>query len=66
MASTMMLMKTRGEWTNAVTNGETDLTHAEYADKKEQEELNYKKYNLEQSVKQKPSQEPEKFNPRKK
>lgn len=30
MADTIGLLKTRGEWTDAVANGETTLTHAEW------------------------------------
>lgn len=37
MADTMGLMKTRGEWTSAVENGETTLTHAEWYKKKQLE-----------------------------
>lgn len=37
MADTRGLMATRGEWTDAVTAGETDLTHAEWYRKKMQE-----------------------------
>lgn len=37
MADTQGLMKTRGEWTEAVTAGETNLTHAEWYRKKMQE-----------------------------
>lgn len=37
MADTVGLLKTRGEWTDAVTAGETDLTHAEWYRKKMQE-----------------------------
>lgn len=38
MADTYGLMKTRGEWTNAIENGETTLTHAEWYEKKMAEE----------------------------
>jgi hypothetical protein len=37
MGDTHGMMKTRGEWTDAVTAGETDLTHAEWYRKKMQE-----------------------------
>ena len=58
MASTVTLERTRKAWNDAVINGETDLTHAQYADKHEKE---YNQYALEQSVKSKPAKEPEKF-----
>lgn len=37
MADTKGLLQTRGEWTDAITVGETDLTHAEWYRKKMQE-----------------------------
>ena len=37
MADTRGLMETRGEWTDAVTAGETDMTHAEWYRKRMRE-----------------------------
>lgn len=38
MADTYGLAKTRGEWSEAVANGETNLTHAEWYKKKKLDE----------------------------
>lgn len=43
------LMKTRGEWTNAVESGETSLTHAEW----------YKQKKLKQQVTGQEDKQPE-------